>query len=477
MFSHFSKYLLFIPFLFHMSCNKNSKSITVKTSNIKNEIVLIFKENNALDTSSQFQSGIYFSENNNYLSNDLTINNTTKNDTIKLLSIKDKICLTHNFKGYTTYIYEFQKGDTVVFDYSKNIPYAEILNRKVFKYDLNFQVDFNANKPLEDFEFLAKFKRIRNSSEKQNYLNELKDYSIKTTRILDSLFYKKLICKSVLDLHKGRIKYYELNLNKNLFNINSIQPSDLNNDNLLYLKTYRYFLDNFAIRKYDIKKLNDYTYDYRELYDKIRSSLIFSQEIKEYLLFNSINKIAENNSNDDLNNYFLKFENDVHNDKIIEFIKNTYLLDYGNLKTITHDVIFINEKKQQFKINDILSKNKGKVIFIDFWASWCQPCLSAMPYSKKLHEEYKDQNVVFVYISIDNDYEKWRIASQKEGLWFDENNFLAINYPKALFYKELQLQTIPRYLIYNKNGELIHTNAPDPKSNTIRNELNKYLKM
>ena len=98
-----------------------------------------------------------------------------------------------------------------------------------------------------------------------------------------------------------------------------------------------------------------------------------------------------------------------------------------------------------------------------------------MPSSRKLHEEYKDKDVVFIYISVDNDFEKWQIASKKEELSFSNNNLLAMNYPNALFYQELQLKTIPRYLIYNKKGKLVHQNAPSPNTDEIRKELNKYL--
>ena len=53
---------------------------------------------------------------------------------------------------------------------------------------------------------------------------------------------------------------------------------------------------------------------------------------------------------------------------------------------------------------------------------------------------------------------------------------LAVNYPNANFYQGLQLKTIPRYLIYDKTGKLVHKNAPSPESIEIREELNKYLK-
>jgi thiol-disulfide isomerase/thioredoxin len=123
----------------------------------------------------------------------------------------------------------------------------------------------------------------------------------------------------------------------------------------------------------------------------------------------------------------------------------------------------------------IKSKFKNKVVYIDFWASWCAPCMAEMPSSFELHEKYKKKDVVFLYISIDTDFEKWKMAINKVKLSTLENSFIAVNYPSASFYRELQLKTIPRYLIYDKTGKLVHRNAPSPDSKEIRNEIDKYL--
>lgn len=81
-----------------------------------------------------------------------------------------------------------------------------------------------------------------------------------------------------------------------------------------------------------------------------------------------------------------------------------------------------------------------------------------------------------MYVSVDLDFEKWKNASEKEKLYENENNLLALNYPDAIFYRDLQLKSIPRYLIYDKKGKLVHLNAPSPETVEIREELNKYLK-
>ncbi|MBT8243887.1 MAG: hypothetical protein HKP48_08615 [Winogradskyella sp.] len=54
----------------------------------------------------------------------------------------------------------------------------------------------------------------------------------------------------------------------------------------------------------------------------------------------------------------------------------------------------------------------------------------------------------------------------------NKNSYLAVNYPNAEFYKELNLKTIPRYLLFDTNGKLIYNNAPSPSSDNIRKVIN-----
>nr|NQU92554.1 TlpA family protein disulfide reductase [Bacteroidota bacterium] len=69
---------------------------------------------------------------------------------------------------------------------------------------------------------------------------------------------------------------------------------------------------------------------------------------------------------------------------------------------------------------DIVKKYKGNVIYIDFWASWCKPCLEQIPFVKELQRTYKEEKIVFMFISLDCNTYTWNqlINHANQGLNF-----------------------------------------------------------
>jgi len=128
--------------------------------------------------------------------------------------------------------------------------------------------------------------------------------------------------------------------------------------------------------------------------------------------------------------------------------KNIMLLDQG-----------IREK--------VLEQHKGKAIYVDFWASWCGPCRKALPKSRELHNEFKE--VIFLYLSKDSNFEYWIKANKYEKL--GTNSYFILN-EKADYIKNLEINFIPRYLIYNQESVLIDKNAHRPESKEIKAALN-----
>lgn len=69
------------------------------------------------------------------------------------------------------------------------------------------------------------------------------------------------------------------------------------------------------------------------------------------------------------------------------------------------DFLIASSKIKSIDLTNLIQQNKGKPVYIDYWASWCPPCIENMPASKKLEQKLKYQ-VVFIYISIDTDEKK-----------------------------------------------------------------------
>ena len=123
---------------------------------------------------------------------------------------------------------------------------------------------------------------------------------------------------------------------------------------------------------------------------------------------------------------------------------------------------------------DITSKHK--VTYVDFWASWCGPCRGEMPASQDLRAAYKDKDVNFVYISLDENADDWMNANTKFALPAG-HSFLIPNASQSSIPAQFALNSIPRYMLIDSAGNVVNDNAPRPsESGIIKASLDKMLK-
>jgi cytochrome c biogenesis protein CcmG, thiol:disulfide interchange protein DsbE len=115
-----------------------------------------------------------------------------------------------------------------------------------------------------------------------------------------------------------------------------------------------------------------------------------------------------------------------------------------------------------------------KLTVLDFWATWCKPCLKAIPEIIKLSKEFEGSGVNFIGINEDSP----RNSSKVKPLAFS----LGINYPVLLdseqeLMNDLLVNSLPTLLIFNKNGEVVFTHigyaAGDEQ--IIKETINKLL--
>ncbi|MCG8582106.1 MAG: TlpA family protein disulfide reductase [Bacteroidales bacterium] len=123
-----------------------------------------------------------------------------------------------------------------------------------------------------------------------------------------------------------------------------------------------------------------------------------------------------------------------------------------------------------------LSDFRGKLVYIDLWATWCGPCMDGIPHFKKVRDHYKDKNIAFIGISLDENVKSWEkvVKENKDGL-FDGVQICTGSY-KCDISKYFVLNGIPQYVLLDEEGRLIKKNAPRPYNNEIYKLIDAHLK-
>ena len=108
-----------------------------------------------------------------------------------------------------------------------------------------------------------------------------------------------------------------------------------------------------------------------------------------------------------------------------------------------------------------LSSLRGKVVLIDFWASWCGPCRKENPNVVRVYNLYKDKGFTVYSVSLDKDAEAWKRAIKSDGLIWPNHvsDLLMWNTPMVQLYG---FSGIPYTVLIDKKGKIIETNLRGP---------------
>jgi thiol-disulfide isomerase/thioredoxin len=232
------------------------------------------------------------------------------------------------------------------------------------------------------------------------------------------------------------------------------------------------------------------TRSYMDLYSKLLIASIPTDLRVKLSKSERLGMIINRITNDTLKSYFLKDQmSEIEVNNLTEFratfepfrkytgpasVKKKYEQVY---EQFIGDTAFVGKSAYDFTLPDSVGHMvsmkdfKGKVVFIDVWATWCGPCKEQIPFLKEIEEEYKDsKDIVFVGISLDrlSDRQKWINMVKKENL---QGVQLLDDMGKA-FGKKYQIGAIPRFLLVSKDGKWIEVRCPRPED---KDSLRRYL--
>lgn len=241
------------------------------------------------------------------------------------------------------------------------------------------------------------------------------------------------------------------------------------NDEGLYKNSYRYrifFYNTFAIYSNLLGKQNKKR-DGQAILEYIEST-IANDYIKNIVLQGWFEMGINNAKNKKaLYDKFMSLSNDkAVQAEVTKKYKEVSKTDKGNPSPVFKDYIKYGGGKAS------LSDFKGKYVYIDFWATWCGACIQEFPHLKEIEKEYHGKNIVFVGISLDksNIKAKWEKLIEKKGL--EGIQLLADNALESKFATDYNIQTIPRFILIDPNGNIVDANAPRPSEPELKELLN-----
>lgn len=254
------------------------------------------------------------------------------------------------------------------------------------------------------------------------------------------------------------LKYYELNdptyLSATFYPM--VLQSILTNELLAIPKVGDTPIDKWLVKVKKIFK-DSIGSDSGMFYDLMASNAL-SRQLNEMKPFSDIQ----------LNNITTYFTNKSiaealfnENQKVIKLIANSSKVSVHNIPEAQNNVM-----------DSIIAMHKGKVIFIDFWATWCGPCQQAIQESESVKKDFENKDVVFIYIT---DHTSPLKTLQESASKMGGEHYYLTKKGMSILSKDYNIETIPHYLVFDQKGLLKHNHQSFMGKETMRKWLEELL--
>ncbi len=164
--------------------------------------------------------------------------------------------------------------------------------------------------------------------------------------------------------------------------------------------------------------------------------------------------------------------------EVVHLIQDKYILK-GFKSHFSEAKLELSSKEPIHKLNEltvldsVVQSNKGKVIYVDFWAPWCGPCMREIPHSKRLKKNLNSNEVVFVYLACKSKEKNWKTAISKAKMEGVNIRLSSADY--ELLRRRYKIEGIPHFLLFGKDGKLLNKHAPRPSSDQILSCIKQLL--
>ncbi|RYF25851.1 MAG: TlpA family protein disulfide reductase [Flavobacteriales bacterium] len=335
---------------------------------------------------------------------------------------------------YSTKNFESYHAQNGVLSFIKDIEQNYLENKQKIK---RLNLDERHREALSDFNTLVKY---TNFTHILNW-SLLKDKDVKTKITVDSLS---------LEMIAKQAQFEQLN-----------SPFI----NLIYSAVINYSLEKKGINSGDqfnhLDKIANLPFFHKYLISTLHSLNIYDPFIRDEL-YNKI-KVAS--------------LADAEIDRIYEALKTQKPLMEKTPLLNAEKIMLVDINQQEWSLQNILNQHKGKLFIVDFWASWCMPCRMEFPAWKKAKANFKGKNIVFLNFSIDEDDRSvaWKKALQEEKENANSNQYRLVDWKNSSLTKQLELRSIPRYIIIDDKGFIRNNHFYKPSDNRFNDMLKKYI--
>ncbi len=250
---------------------------------------------------------------------------------------------------------------------------------------------------------------------------------------------------------------------------NYINELDLNDTSLIGLDELEAFLQTYLMRYENDLNTNDpdLAANPAKMTEKLfnRALEVFKdKQLKNYALSVLLKDKISQSGTAGLESVMQTYSNECSS----ALYKKVITDEYNKWKTIEKGAVAPLFSYQDINGKQVsLSDFKGKYVYIDVWASWCGPCKREIPYMKTLEEEFKNKNIVFMQVSLDDNKTDWETMVKEKQLGGIQ---LWAGGWASTISKDYIINSIPRFILIDKEGKIIDSNAPRPSG-----EISKVL--